>query len=117
LRHGEVERASAYFAIPAVVRNGSDAFRLRTRTEIVFFNATLPCGAVLDRAYSQGRYTVAIFRLTDRRGVGGEQGCDGGRGAPAGTAFAIRAGRITQWLRVPVPERAPPAPALTGPSV
>jgi hypothetical protein len=117
LRRGLIDRATGYFAVPAIVRNGGDPVRLRSRAEVFFFNATLPCGAVLDRAYAQGRYTVAIFRLTDRRGVGGEQGCDGGRGAPAGTAFAIHAGRITQWLRVPVPERAPAPPALTGPAV
>ena len=117
LRAGLIDRATGYFAVPALVRNGGDPIHLRSRAEVFFFNATLPCGAVLDRAYAQGRYTVAIFRLTDRRGVGGEQGCGGGRGAPAGPAVAIHAGHITEWLRVPVPERATPPPALTGPAV
>jgi hypothetical protein len=116
LRQGRVDRATGYFALPAIVQNGDRPFRLRTRAEVRVFNATLPCGAVLARAYAVGGYTVAVFRLTDRLGEGGEQGCDASPGAAAGTAFAIRRGHITQWRRVPVTS-APATPAPTGPAV
>ena len=103
LRDGHIGRASSYFALPAVVQQTGRPITLRTRAEIRFFNVTLPCGAVLRRAFPAGRYTVAVFALTDRRGPGGKRGCDAATGTLAGTAFLIRAGRIREWRRVVLP--------------
>jgi hypothetical protein len=103
LRHGSVERASRYFAVPATVANGTAPIRLGTLAQVRFFNRTLPCGAVLLRTRrARHRYVVATFRLTERPGQGE---CGGGTGAQAQTAFLIRRGKIVAWLRV---EEEPP---------
>ena len=105
LRHGNVERASRFFALPATVSNGGPPYELRTRAAVRFFNETLPCGARLEsteRTFSG--FVLATFRLTERPGPGS---CGTGAGHRARTAFLIRRGRIVQWLRATDP--APPA--------
>jgi hypothetical protein len=108
LRTGDVEAAAHYFALPSVVSNGTAPVTLRTRSQARRFNESLPCGAVLERTYREGRYTAAVFRLTERPGSGR---CGSGVGAKARTAFLVRAGKIRQWRRVPdsapQPEQAP----------
>jgi SnoaL-like domain len=106
LRRGDVEGASRLFALPATVANGPPRQRLTTRAQVRAFNESLPCGARLLRTRRKGRYTVARFRLTERRG--GD--CGGGVGATAETAFRLRDGRIVEWLRVPTgdPPSGPP---------
>src|SRR4029077_1686000 len=47
LRHGQIRAASRYFALPTIVANGGGPLELKTRAAVRFFNATLPCGAVL----------------------------------------------------------------------
>ena len=44
------------------------------------------------------RFMIVTFRLTERPGKGS---CGGGTGATARTAFRVRRGLITDWLRVP----------------
>ncbi len=109
LRHGRVERAARYFAIPSVVSNGTPPVRLESRDDVRFFNRTLPCGAKVLHAEDTGAYVVATFRLTERPGRGL---CGGGAGARASTAFLIRRHRIVQWRRVvdPAPEATPAGP-------
>jgi hypothetical protein len=108
LRSGDVRGAARYFALPSVVSNGTAPVVLRTRAQARRFNESLPCGAVLEQTYRAGRYTAAVFRLTERRGAGR---CGSGVGATARTAFLIRDGKIRQWRRVPDatprPEQAP----------
>jgi len=103
LRHGRVERAVRYFAIPSVVSNGTSPIRLTSRADVRFFNRTLPCGAKVIRAEDTGAFVVATFRLTERPGPGR---CGSGVGGEASTAFLIRRGHIVQWRRVvePAPE-------------
>jgi hypothetical protein len=96
LRHGRVDAAASYFALPSLVQNGTPPLRVRTRADARAFNASLPCGAVLRRAVSIGRFTVVVFRLTKR--PGGD--CGTGAGHAAGTAFVIRRGKIVEWRRV-----------------
>src|SRR5687767_12027201 len=108
LRTGDVEAAAHYFALPSVVSNGGAPVTLRSVSQARRFNESLPCGAVLERTYREGRYTAAVFRLTERPGAGR---CGSGVGAKARTAFLVRDGKIRQWRRVPdsapQPDRAP----------
>jgi hypothetical protein len=97
LRHGKVERAVRYFAIPSVVSNGTTPIRLTSRADVRFFNRTLPCGAKVVKAEDTGAFVVATFRLTERPGPGV---CGSGVGGKASTAFLIRRHRIVQWRRV-----------------
>ena len=104
LRRGDVEGAAELFALPALVSNGTRPIRLKTRSDVRFFNRTLPCGAkVIDAESAPHGFVIATFRLTERPGEGA---CGGGTGGTARTAFRVRAGLITDWLRVPdAPER------------
>jgi hypothetical protein len=107
LRAGDARAAARLFAVPATVANGEPPRRLTTAAQVVAFNESLPCGARLVRTRRRGRYTVATFRLTERRG--GD--CGLGVGDIAATAFRLRRGKIVEWLRVPTSsEPAPPPP-------
>jgi hypothetical protein len=97
LRRGDVDGAAAYFALPAIVQNGTPPLRLETRAQARAFNASLPCGARLIRTTSAGRFTTAVFRLTERPGRGR---CGSGAGQTARTTFVISGGKIREWRRV-----------------
>lgn len=109
LRSGNVSHAASYFALPAVVQNGTPPLRLTTRAELRAFNASLPCGARLLRAFPSGRYTKAVFRLTERPGPGR---CGPGTGQTARTAFVVRNGKIREWRRLPDASPAPVGPVV-----
>jgi len=115
LRAGDVSGAARLFAVPAIVENGTPPQVLRSRREARAFNASLPCGARLLRTRRRDRYTVALFRLTERPGGS----CGRGVGETAATAFRLRRGRIAEWLRVPagagVPQ-VPRPPAVSPPT-
>jgi hypothetical protein len=98
LRRGDVRGAARYFALPSLVSNGTAPIRLEHRSEAEFFNRTLPCGATLiDTEPAPHGFFIATFRLTERPGRGR---CGGGTGETARTAFRVRDGHITDWLRV-----------------
>jgi hypothetical protein len=109
LRRGDVPGAARLFAVPATVANGTPPERLRNVGEVRAFNESLPCGARLLRTRRARGYTIATFRLTDRRG--GD--CGDGAGATASTAFKVRDGRIVEWLRVPDGTRPLPGSATS----
>ena len=96
LRQGHVEAAARYFALPSIVQNGTPPIAIKTFGQARAFNASLPCGAVFRRAVQIARFTVVVFRLTQR--VGGD--CGQGVGQSAGTAFVVRHGKIFEWRRV-----------------
>jgi hypothetical protein len=98
LREGEVEEAADYFALPSVAQNGPTV-ALQTREDVELFNRSLPCGAKLIRATSEGDSTIATFRLTERPGPGT---CGDGTGALARTEFLIEDELILEWRRVPI---------------
>jgi hypothetical protein len=98
LRRGDVRGAAELFALPSIVSNGTPPIELRTRAAARLFNASLPCGARLIRTSSAGRYTTAVFRLTERPGPGS---CGQGTGLTARTSFVISGGKIREWRRVP----------------
>lgn len=103
-------KAASYFALPAIVQNGTPPVRLTSRAQAFEFNELLPCGARLVATARHGAYIYATFRLVNR--VGG--GCGAGEGLLAATAFLIRNGKIAQWRRLPNPgNQEPPRSAPT----
>lgn len=96
LSRGDVDGAAAYFAIPSVAQNGPTV-RIRDLADAKLFNSSLPCGASLVEATTEGEFTIATFRLTERPGAGV---CDAAAEAEAQTAFKIEGGKITEWRRV-----------------
>jgi hypothetical protein len=111
LRRGDVEGAAGYFAIPSVAENGGALLRIRSEEDARLFNESLPCGARLVRARTQGRFTTATFRLTERPGPGV---CGPGTGQRAQTAFVVRDGRIAEWRRVGPGQGGNPAPSQSA---
>jgi hypothetical protein len=111
LTAGELDKAASYFALPAIVQNGTPPVRITSRAQAREFNQLLPCGAQLVSSSRHGAYIYATFRLTNR--VGGD--CAGGIGAIAATAFVIHDGKITQWLRLPNPGGGQPSPSTPAP--
>jgi hypothetical protein len=97
LRHGDVDGAARYFAIPSVAENGPVLLHITSLDDARRFNESLPCGARLTRAETAGRFTTATFRLTERPGPGT---CGPGTGGVAKTSFVIRDGKIAEWRRV-----------------
>jgi hypothetical protein len=97
LREGDVEAAAELFAIPSVAENGPALIEIEDVDDARLFNASLPCGAVLIGAETEGDFTIATFRLTERPGAGT---CGSGTGAAAQTAFVVEEGLITEWRRV-----------------
>jgi hypothetical protein len=96
LSDGDVDGAAEFFAIPSLAVNGL-TLRITDLTTARRFNSSLPCGATLEEAVSDGEFTVATFRLTERPGPGT---CGPGTGGIAKTSFVIRDGKIVQWRRV-----------------
>jgi hypothetical protein len=97
LRHGDVDAAARYFAIPSVAENGALLLQIESLDDARRFNKSLPCGARLVRAETQGQFTTATFRLTERPGPGT---CGPGTGGAAKTSFVIRDGKIVEWRRL-----------------
>lgn len=96
LSKGDVDGAADYFAIPSVAQNGPTV-KIDNLADAKLFNASLPCGALLVEATSDGEFTIATFRLTERPGAGV---CNAAAEAEAQTAFKIADGEIVEWRRV-----------------
>lgn len=99
LRAGDTEEAAGYFAIPSTAENGPLLTKIDSKQAAVAFNESLPCGAKLISARSEGDFTTATFRLTER--PGGD--CGTGTGGKASTSFEIEGGKIVEWRRVETP--------------
>src|SRR3954447_16056561 len=110
LRHGDVDAAADYFAIPSVAENGPILVRIKSVDDARQFNQSLPCGARLSGAAPAGEFTTATSRLTERPGPGS---CGPGKGGVAKTSFVIRDGKIVQWRRVGAGGGGAPAPNST----
>jgi hypothetical protein len=109
LADGDVEGAAEYFAIPSTAENGL-TIEIDSAEDARLFNESLPCGAELIEAQSEGEFTTATFRLKERPGPGT---CGEGVGAEAQTAFVIDGGKITEWRRVVLDGAEPPAGQAT----
>ncbi len=107
LRAGRVKEAADFFAVPALVLDGTNPQRpLSDKAEVLEFNRGLPCGAQLvDAVRGEGKFVIATFRLTERSGPGAQPGCS--VGALAATAILIEDKHIVQWLREPDPAQPP----------
>jgi hypothetical protein len=104
LRKGDVAAASATWAVPAKIQNGSPVLTLSSRSEVRIFNDALSCGSVVTSAGgAQGGFTIATVRLTQRKGAD----CGTGTGHSARTAILVRDGKITEWYRLPDDPDAP----------
>jgi hypothetical protein len=112
LTAGNLDKAASYFALPAIVQNGTPPIRITSRAQARDFNELLPCGARLVMTTRHGPYIFATFRLTDR--TGGD--CGAGSGTIAATAFLIRGGKIVQWRRLPTPGAGQPPQSAPTPS-
>jgi hypothetical protein len=97
LRRGDIEAAAATFAIPSVAENPPLLVHIDSEAEARLFNESLPCGGRLIRATSEGEFTTATFRLTERPGPGS---CGDGTGNTAEAAFVIEDDEIVEWRRV-----------------
>ncbi len=107
LRAGDVAAATALWAVPSKVQNGTPVLRLASRAHVRFFNASLPCGSVVTATGGAPRdFTIATFRLTERKGGA----CDAAAGATARSAIRVRDGKIVEWYRLPDDPDGPEAP-------
>ncbi len=115
LRRSDVEGASALWAVPSKVQNGTPVLTLATLADVRLFNDSLSCGSRLVSALgAPGGFTIAVFELTGRPGAD----CGPGVGSDARTAIVVRAGRIAEWYRLPADPDAPepePAPRVPAP--
>jgi hypothetical protein len=107
LSEGDVEGAAAYFAIPGTAENGV-VIEIDSIDAAIRFNRSLPCGAQVVSARTQGDLTTATFELSER--PGGD--CGGGVGGTASTSFEIENGKIVEWRRIG--EATPPPGGGTG---
>lgn len=106
LSEGDIKAAAGYFAIPSVAENGAALLRIRNEGQARLFNSSLPCGAEVIRAETQGAFTTATFQLGERPGPGF---CGtGGSEATAETSFVIESGKIAEWRRVDTISPQPP---------
>lgn len=104
LRRGDVAAASATWAVPSKVQNGSPVLTLSSRSEVRIFNDALSCGSVVTSAgAARGGFTIATVRLTKRKGAD----CGTGTGHSARTAILVRGGKIAEWYRLPDDPDAP----------
>jgi hypothetical protein len=111
LRKGDVAAASAQWAVPSKVQNGSPVLTLASRSDVRIFNGALTCGSVVTATGgAKGGFTIATVRLTQRKGAD----CGTGTGHSARTAIRVRGGKIVEWYRLPDDPNAPrsqPQPA------
>jgi hypothetical protein len=103
LASGDIEGAAEFFALPSVAENGV-LVEIEDEDDALRFNASLPCGAELISAESQGELTTATFRLIERPGAGA---CGDGTGNTAQTSFVIEDSKIVEWRRVGLPGEEP----------
>jgi hypothetical protein len=114
LRRGDIERAAHFFSLPSIFQNtGTPVLHIDNDQERIAINLSLPCGARAEKTGGAGRYTIVLFRLTDRPGPGG--GCGSGTGATARGAILVSGGLIREWYRLPdepsADDRELPAPS------
>jgi hypothetical protein len=86
------------FALPALLIQGPDTFRLTTHAEVAEWFSGLPCAGQIVSIAVRGRAATAVFRLANR----GPIACDA-PGTLAAARFEIVGGKIASWEQVPVP--------------
>jgi hypothetical protein len=114
VRRSDVKAASALWAVPSKVQNGTPVITLASAKDVETFNGSLSCGSQLVSALGAkgSAFTVAVFKLTKRPGAA----CGSGTGHDARTAIRVRAGKIVEWYRLPDNPDAPGAGASPPPA-
>jgi hypothetical protein len=97
LRHGDVERAARYFALPSKFQNATPVLTVHTKRERIAINLSLPCGAKARKMGAAGAYTIVTFELTKRPGAD----CGTGVGGTARGAIRVERRHIKEWYRLP----------------
>jgi len=114
LRHGDVERAARYFALPSKFQNSTPVLTVKTAKERIAVNLSLPCGAKARQMGGAGAYTIVTFVLTKRPGAD----CGTGVGGTARGAIRVERHLIKEWYRLPdQPRKQETSPLLDGPPV
>ncbi len=108
VRRSDVDAASALWAVPSKVQNGTPVLTLASDREVRAFNSSLSCGSQLVSGLGAkgSPFIVAVFKLTKRPGAD----CGSGIGNDARTAIRVRAGKIVEWYRLPDEPADPDAP-------
>ena len=114
LRRSDVKAASALWAVPSKVQNGTPVIPLASVTDVQTFNGSLSCGSQLVSGLGAkgSAFIVAEFKLTQRPGAD----CGTGKGQRARTAILVRDGKIAEWYRLPDDPDAPNEPAASPPA-
>lgn len=115
LRESDVKAASALWAVPAKVQNGTPVITLASAKDVRDFNGSLSCGSKLVSGLgAKGtKYIVAGFRLTKRPGAD----CGTGTGERAEVAILVRGGKIVAWYRLPEDPTSPSPRPPAGPVI
>ena len=105
LRRGDVRGAARYFAIPSrrLQRHAGPHAQVARGRAVLQPHAAVR-GQVIRSEPAPHDFVYITFRLTERPGRGR---CGSGTGGTARTAFRVRDGHITDWLRVP-DDQSPP---------
>lgn len=93
------------FALPAILVQGQNEYRLTTARQIALWHSLLPCSGTIVSITYAGRFATAVFRLGNR----GKSRCHA-PGALAAARFEIVGGKIVSWVQVPVPAKTGNAP-------
>lgn len=93
------------FAVPAILIQGANEYRLTSQHQISLWHSLLPCSGTIVSITYAGRFATAVFRLGNR----GKTKCDA-PGALAAARFEIVRGKIVSWVQVPVPAKTGNAP-------
>lgn len=104
LRRGDLPGAARLFALPSRFQNATPVLTIDSARERLAIHRALPCGGLPLRMERAGRFTVVLFRLTER--PGGR--CAGGTGNTARSAIRVSGGRIVEWYRLLEPPARPP---------
>ncbi len=96
LNTGNDEAAADLFAPGAEVIQGDLRGRLRTRSDAVRFNRSLPCSGRIVRVESEEDGVTATFLLGDRP----RSACDA-PGVEVRAYFRVEKGKITLWHQLP----------------
>ena len=108
LERGDLVRAAHFFALPSKFQNtGTPVLHIDTERERIAINLSLSCGARAEKSGGAGRYTIVLFRLTERSGPGAD--CGAGTGETARGAILVAGGLIREWYRLPDDPGAEPA--------
>jgi hypothetical protein len=93
------------FALPAILVQGQNEYRLTTARQVSLWHSLLPCSGTIVSITYAGRFATAVFRLGNR----GKTKCDA-PGALAAARFEIVDGKIASWVQVPVPAKTSSGP-------